>query len=246
LEWRGVEDHLGWHRQPDGRWFLGVWVENGRVKDGEDGRWKAGFRTLLTSLPLGVRLTPQQNILFTDIPDHQRPLVEAILEAHGVPLVERISNALRYAMACPALPTCGLALADAERALPFVARELEAILAELGLADERLSIRMSGCPNGCSRPYVGDIGFVGRTLDKYQIYLGGDSSGTRLNRVYADLVPLGQLANTIRPLLVDYRDHRRPGESFGDFCHRTGAAAPRLTTPRTAAPSRARSPSPRP
>lgn len=225
LHWRGEEDHLGWHHQPDGRWFLGVWVENGRIQDGEVVRCKAGFRALLASLPLRVRLTPQQNILFTDIADHQRALVEAILAAHEIPLVERISNALRYSMACPALPTCGLALAEAERALPSVVRQLEAILAELGLAGEKLSIRMAGCPNGCSRPYIGDIGFVGRTLDKYQIYLGGDSSGTRLNRLYADLVPLSRLAETLRPLLVHYRDHRLPGESFGDFCHRIGVEA---------------------
>jgi sulfite reductase (ferredoxin) len=222
LRWEKVEDHLGWHRQADGRWFLGVWVENGRIKDGREVRWKAGFRQLLERFPFGVRLTPQQNILFTDIGDHQPPVVEGILRDHQVAFADQLPNALRYSMACPALPTCGLALAEAERALPPLVRQLEAILSELGLAEEKLSIRMAGCPNGCSRPYIGDIGFVGRTLNKYQIYLGGDFTGTRLNQLYADMVPLDRLADALKPLLVFYRDHRTPGEGFGDFCHRVG------------------------
>jgi len=222
LRWQKVEDHLGWCRQADGRWFLGVWVENGRIKNGGEVRRKAAFRRLLERFPFGVRLTPQQNILFTDIADHQRPVVERILGDHQLPLADQLPNALRYSMACPALPTCGLALAEAERALPPLVRQLEAILSELGLAEEKLSIRMAGCPNGCSRPYIGDIGFVGRTLNKYQIYLGGDFTGTRLNELYADMVPLDRLADALRPLLVFYRDHRTPGEGFGDFCHRVG------------------------
>jgi sulfite reductase (ferredoxin) len=222
LEWRGEPDHLGWHRQADGRLFLGVWVENGRIRDDAAIGRKTAFRTLLETFAFGVRLTPQQNILFTGIADHERSVVEAILEHFGIVPVERLSNALRYSMACPAMPTCGLAVSEAERALPTVIRELEAELAALGLAEETLSIRMSGCPNGCSRPFIGDIGFVGRTLGKYQIYVGGDTAGTRLNAPYADLVPVGQLTATVRPLLVLYRSRRLPGEGFGDFCNRLG------------------------
>jgi sulfite reductase (ferredoxin) len=113
-------------------------------------------------------------------------------------------------------------VAEAERVFPNVVRQIEVALAELGLERELLSMRMSGCPNGCSRPYLGDLGFVGRTLHKYQVYVGGDFAGTRLNTLYADMVPLDQLAETVRPLLELFRDRRQDGEGFGDFCHRLG------------------------
>jgi sulfite reductase (ferredoxin) len=128
-------------------------------------------------------------------------------------------------MACPALPTCGLALAEAERVLPQVIDELERDLGSAGLESERITVRMTGCPNGCARPYVADIGLVGRSLDRYVVLLGGRSDGSRLNRVYADLVPRAALVATVRPLLWFFRDSRLPGESFGDFCDRIGIDA---------------------
>jgi sulfite reductase (ferredoxin) len=222
LSWTSTSDHLGWHRQADGRWFYGVWVENGRVRDSESARPRSAFRALINRLHLNVRLTPQQNILFTDIPADRRSEVESILGDHGIAPVEALPLVRRNAMACPAIPTCGLAVAEAERVLPNVVRQIEAIASELGLEGEQFSTRMSGCPNGCSRPYLGDLGFVGRTLNKYQVYIGGDFAGTRLGTVYADMVPLDRLAETVRPLLVAYRDGRQPGEGFGDFCHRLG------------------------
>jgi sulfite reductase (ferredoxin) len=128
----------------------------------------------------------------------------------------------RLAMACPAMPTCGLALAEAERVLPTVIREIEVDLQALGLASEPLSVRMTGCPNGCARPFMGDIGFVGRTKDVYNIYVGGDLLNTRLNILYAPSVHTQDLAPTIRPLLALWHDERLPGEAFGDFCYRVG------------------------
>ena len=148
-----------------------------------------------------------------------------MLAQHGVPALGELSNALRYAMACPALPTCGLAVSDAERALPAVVREIEAELARLGLQDEKMSIRMTGCPNGCVRPYLGDIGFVGRTLNAYNVYLGGDLEGTRLNWLYAEMVPTDKLVQTLVPPLELYKHRRQPSERFGDFCHRIGVDA---------------------
>src|SRR5204863_553046 len=127
----------------------------------------------------------------------QRAAVEALLRQHGIPLVDEVPNALRYSMACPAMPTCGLAVAESERALPSVIRQIDAVLGDLGLADERLSVRMTGCPNGCARPYIGDIGFVGRSPGKYQIYVGGDFEGTHLNQLYADLVSTDDLAERL-------------------------------------------------
>ena len=222
LKWMDVDDHLGWHEQRDGRWFLGVYVENGRIRDSDGMQMKAAFRRLVEEFRPGIRLTPQQNILFTDIAEGQRPPVERLLTDHGVPKVEDVSYALRYSMACPALPTCGLAVSDAERALPPVVRALEREMERLGLQDQRLSVRMTGCPNGCARPYLGDIGFVGRTLNFYNVYVGGDFEGTRLNRLYAEMVHKDRLVETLMPLLSFYQENRQPGESFGDFCHRVG------------------------
>lgn len=217
-----VDDHLGWHPQGDGRWYLGVFVENGRIKDEGDLRMKSAFRRIVRDVRPGIRLTPQHNILFTDIPDQRRHEVETILNEHGIVGVGEVSNTLRYSMACPALPTCGLAMSDSERALPAVVREMEREIAQLGLADEHISIRMTGCPNGCTRPYVGDIGFVGRTLNAYVIYLGGDFEGTRLNHEFADMVPTEKLVERVRPVLEHYKQERHSGERFGDFCERIG------------------------
>jgi sulfite reductase (ferredoxin) len=128
-------------------------------------------------------------------------------------------------MACPALPTCGLALAEAERALPAVIAALERELEQLGVADAALTVRMTGCPNGCARPYTSDLAFVGRSLDKYAVFVGGSMLGTRLVVLYADLVRRDRLVAAVRPLFERYRDERLPGERFGDFCHRVGVAA---------------------
>ena len=225
IQWEGVDDHLGWHPQGDGLWYLGVYVENGRIKDADRVQLKTCFRRLVETFRPGIRLTPQQNILFTDIAGEQRTAVDAVLREHNIAQVSEISNTLRYAMACPALPTCGLALSDAERVLPAVVRGLERSIAKLGLEQEKISIRMTGCPNGCARPYLGDLGFVGRTLNAYNVYVGGDFEGTRLNQLYAEMVPTDELVNTVVPLLAFYKETRRPGERFGDFCHRVGVEA---------------------
>lgn len=217
-----VEDHLGWHRQGDGHWFLGLHVENGRIKDTATKRLKAGLRRAIEQFRPGIRLTGQQNILLTGLNDAQREPLETLLNEYGISTEPQEAGAYRFAMACPALPTCGLALAEAERALPAVMQQIEADLAALGLAGEPLSVRMTGCPNGCARPYMGDIGIVGRTKDIYNIYVGGDWANTRLNTLYAPSVHRKDLAATLYPLLVLWRDERLPQETFGDFCHRIG------------------------
>jgi len=224
LTWHDVEDHLGWHAQGDGRWFLGLFVENGRIKDSSTMCMRSGLRQAIEEFRPGIRLTAQQNILLTDITEAQRGPLTALLASHGIPTNPAELGILRLSMACPALPTCGLALAEAERALPAVVQQIEADLQALGLANESLSIRMTGCPNGCARPYMGDIGIVGRTKDIYNIYLGGDLLNTRLNTLYAPSVRLNELAATVRPLLALWRDERTPGETFGDFCYRVGLA----------------------
>jgi len=220
-----LELHLGWRRQSPGRWSLGLPVENGRIQDAGSTRLRSGVRAIVESFDKPVILTPNQDLLLTDIADDERAAIEAELDRHGVVRDHEVSQVRLLSMACPALPTCGLALADAERALPAVLTELEGEISRLGLGAERLTVRMTGCPNGCARPYVADIGFVGRSLDRYVVLIGGRSDGTRLNRAYRDLVPRRELVATVLPLLVRYKQSRAEGESFGDFCDRVGIEA---------------------
>ncbi len=214
--------YLGWNQQSDGNWFLGVSVENGRIKDEGDLQLKTALRKVVQEFEPGVRLTPNHNVLLTDVKEENKDPITDLLHEHGVLLDDEISNVIKYSMACPALPTCGLAITESERALPDVIRDLDSVLHELGLEDEKLSVRMTGCPNGCSRPYVADIGFVGRSLDKYTIFVGGDPSGTRLNTEYKDLVERENLVDEVRPLLEHFKNNRTNGESFSDFWNRVG------------------------
>ncbi len=231
VEVSDIQDHLGWHEQGNGRSFLGVFIENGRIQDGADRRLRSALRRVVETVGGGVRFTPQQNLLLTDILDRHRRLVDRILADHGVAPHGALSVVRRWAMACPALPTCGLAVAEAERVLPDVIAELEAELERLGVADAALTVRMTGCPNGCARPYTADLAFVGRSLHKYGLFVGGSMLGTRLGTLYADLIPRDRLVATVRPLFERYRDERLDDERFGDFCHRVGIEALRASVP---------------
>jgi sulfite reductase (ferredoxin) len=236
LAWKPVDDHLGWHEQGDGRLYLGVFIENGRIADVDGVRSRSGLRTIVEELRLEVRLTAQQNVILAGIDRAARPRVEALMAEYGIAAVETIPQAIRSSMACPAIPTCGLAVAEAERALPGLIRRLATLLDELGLGDERISFRMSGCPNGCSRPYLGDVGFVGTTLGKYDVMLAGDFDGTRLNRLFAPNVPIAEISILLRPMFESFRSDRRPGEGFGNWVDRVGFDALRVdvATERTA------------
>ena len=225
LSWKPVDDHLGWHEQGDGNLYLGVYVENGRIADVGGVRMRTGLRAIVDELRPEVRLTAQQNLILAGVEPSQRRRVDELLAAHGIVAVESVPRAIRHSMACPALPTCGLAVAEAERAMPGLIREIAALLEELGLADERISFSMRGCPNGCSRPYLGDVGFVGTTLGKYDVMLGGDFDGTRLNRVYAPNVPMHEIPGLLRPLFEAFRAERIPTEGFGDWTDRVGFEA---------------------
>ena len=227
-------DHLGRHDQGDGRQFYGVFVENGRVTDFDGGPLvRAAFRAICLNLKPGVRLTAQQSILFTDLAPSQVDELIHILQTHGIKTVEEVSNARRFALACVALPTCGLALTDGERAMPGVIDEIEAELASHGLSDVELTIRMTGCPNGCARPYNADIGFVGRKPGVYHVFVGGGLAGDRLADLYAADVPQEKFVETLRPLFVEFKSNRTPGESFGDYYQRLYASRVGDRPPRT-------------
>jgi sulfite reductase (ferredoxin) len=227
----GYHLHLGWHPQGDGKWFYGLSVENGRVKDQGSLRLRSGLRAIVERFRPEVRLTGMQDVLLCNLDGNALPFLEHMLEEYGNVRPNRISPVRKYSMACPAVPTCGLAISEAERALPAILDELEGMLAELGLERETLGIRMTGCPNGCVRPYQSDIGIVGRSGDKYVLYVGGRLHGDRMNFQLKDLVPRGEIAATLEPLLRHFKEERRPGESFGDYCHRLGPDHARALLP---------------
>jgi sulfite reductase (ferredoxin) len=217
-----IQDHLGWHDQGDGRWFRGVWVENGRIKDAGDLRLRTALRTIVQRFRPDVRLTAQHNVLLTNLAPEHRADVDSILKEHGVKAIEELTPARRFEMACPALPTCGLAVSEAERVFPVVIDQLEALLHELEIDTTEITARMTGCPNGCARPYTADLAFVGRSLGKYVVYIGGNMEGTRLATIYADLITLDQLIPTVRPLFERFKAEKSADERFGDFWTRVG------------------------
>jgi sulfite reductase (ferredoxin) len=217
-----LNDGLGWHAQGDGKWFYGLNVENGRIKDEGSFRLKTALREICRTIAPPLRLTPHQSILFCDLTEADRPRLVEILRRNGVPLSEDISSLRRWSMACPALPTCGLAITESERVLPGMIDELEGVLAELGLTDEVFTLRQTGCPNGCARPYNSDIGLVGKAKDKYTILLGGRRQGDRLNFIFRDSVPSAEIVPALASVLRYFRAARQPRETLGDFCHRVG------------------------
>jgi len=213
-------DQLGWCKQRDGRLFLGLFVENGRVRDVEGYRLKTALREVIGRFNLDVRLTPSQNLLLVNIHPEARTEIESMLTVRGVAANNPFSRTRLASMACPALPTCGLALAESERVMPSFITTVEGLLGEFGLGAEEVIVRMTGCPNGCSRPYMAEIGLVGKAPNKYQIYLGGNEGSTRLNRLYKDSVKGDELIRELRPLVARFVGERHPGERFGDFCLR--------------------------
>lgn len=216
LEWRRQEDYLGWHRQAGGGWFYGMRVISGRIK----GAVRSAVREVVEASGCEVRFTVQQNLLFTGLSEEQKPLVDATLARHGVADVAALPPVLRQSMACPSLPTCGQAITESERILPEVAAGIQAELNAAGLGEQPVIVRMTGCPNGCARPYTAEIGIVGESVELYTIYLGGSPVADRIARPWKRLVKLAEIPGALRPLLEEYRATRRPGEPFGDWCSR--------------------------
>jgi sulfite reductase (ferredoxin) len=194
-------------------------VENGRIKD----HLRAAIKEVVERFQTEVRLTAQQNMLFVNVAKHDQAAFEAVFRNHGVALPGSIPLVVQNALACPAQPTCGLAITEAERVMPDLTREMDALLSKLGLHDGPIPyMRMTGCPNGCARPYSAEVGLVGRSLNSYTIYLGGSHLGTRLGQVYLDHVKREDVADKLEPILAYYKHERLEGEAFGDFCHRIG------------------------
>ena len=216
-----VPELLGWHEQGDGRLWLGVPVPSGRI----EGALRTALRAAVERFGLDPVFTPQQDVLLSNIPPSDRAALEALLREHGVVLNEALTPLSRWALACPALPTCGLALTEAERVRAPIIADVEAAMARHGLAEERVSLRITGCPNGCVRPYAGDIGVVGRVPGQYALFVGGDFAGTRLSFKLLEKVPMDAIGVTLDPLFASFAADRLGDEGFGDFCTRMGLPA---------------------
>jgi sulfite reductase (ferredoxin) len=216
---------LGWHAQGDGRFWYGVPVPAGRIQDTEEVRLRSALRAIVAEFGADPVMTPQQDVLLSNLPEGAREPVEALLRAHGVRLAHDLTPLARFALACPALPTCGLALTEAERIRAPLVAAFEAMLAAEGLEGLPLILRLTGCPNGCARPYNAEIGIVGRMPGHYAVFVGGDRAGTRLGFKLFDKVAEADLIPRLAPLFRAYRTRRAAGEGFGDFCARLGPEA---------------------
>lgn len=219
-------DRYGWTRGTDGRWHYGLFVQNGRLRDAEGQPAKTGLREIAKIHTGDFRLTANQNLIIGGITDEQKPRIEALLAEYKLDTALLQSGLRLNAMACVALPTCGLALAESERYLPDLVSELDKVIEECGLREDAIIIRMTGCPNGCARPYLGEIGFVGRAPGKYNIYLGAAFDGSRLNKLYKPSVPADKIVAELEPIIRRYAQEREEGERFGDFSIRAGYVKP--------------------
>jgi sulfite reductase (ferredoxin) len=220
-----VPDLLGWHEQGDGQLWLGIPVAAGRIVDGATARLRTALREIVQHYQPSVIMTPQQDVLLTHIRPQDREAITALLRAHNVALAEDLTPLAQYALSCPALPTCGLALTEAERMHPEIVDGFNALLARHGLSARRVSVRITGCPNGCARTYAGDIGIVGRMPGFYAIYVGGDFEGTRLSFKLLEKVPHAEVISLFDPLLAAWAASPHAQEGFGDFCNRLGRDA---------------------
>jgi sulfite reductase (NADPH) hemoprotein beta-component len=215
-----IEDPHGWHECADGTWFYGLHILSGRVVDREGWSMKTALREIAQVHAGDFRLTPSQNLSISGVTAAQKPVIEAILKKHGLDHENERSGLRLNSLSCVALPTCGLALSESERVLPGLLEKLEPIFASAGLQRDAISLRMTGCPNGCARPYIAEIGLVGKAPNKYALYLGAKYQGTRLNRLFAATVTLDETVTLLTPVIQRYAKERSPGEGFGDFCDR--------------------------
>ena len=213
-----ADDHLGWRTLSDGNFEVGIRVGAGRVRDDVEGKGlRSALRELATTRELRFLITPQQDIVVSAIAPEDRDYVAGILAQHGVRDVEHLGNVERSALACPALPTCGQALAEAERRLPSLVDGIQGSLQDKGLGQRRLQLRMTGCPNGCARPAVAEVGVVGRTKNTYDLFLGGGLRGDRLASLHQEKLKLEEIPGVLEPMLERWRDEGLSDENFGDF-----------------------------
>ncbi|KAH8556627.1 thiamine diphosphate-binding protein [Umbelopsis sp. PMI_123] len=221
-------DRYGWTKGVDDKWHFGMFIENGKVKDWPDLQIKTGLRELAKWHKGDFRLTPNQHLVIANVPEADLERTKAHLAKYKLDNLSFTSLRLN-AMACVALPTCGLAMAESERYLPTLVGLLESTIEEAGLRDDAITIRMTGCPNGCARPYLGEIAFVGKAPGAYNIYLGGGHKGERLNKLYKESLKEEEILAEVKPIIKRYALERNPGEHFGDWVIRAGYVKKTIT-----------------
>jgi sulfite reductase (NADPH) hemoprotein beta-component len=213
-------DLYGWNKAINGSNFFGLFVASGRIKDADGRNLKTALRQIADKHDIEFRLSANQNLILANVADADQAAINQIFADNGVATENQASPLHANAMACPALPTCGLALAESERYLPGLLDRIEDLLTEVGLDKQEIVIRMTGCPNGCARPYMAEIGFVGKSPGAYQVWFGGNESATRLNRVWKEKVKDAEMIDELRPVFKRFADERTDGERFGDFVAR--------------------------
>lgn len=215
-------DRYGWVKGGDNRWHLTLFIEGGRVRDTDSYKMMTGLREIAKVHKGDFRLTANQNVIIASVNEQDRPQIEELVKSHKLDSYESVSGLRLNSIACVALPTCGLALAESERNLPDLVSALDAVIEEAGLRHDAIKIRSSGCPNGCARPYLGEIALVGRAPGKYNLYLGAGFAGQRLNKLYKESLTNEQIVAELTPIIHRYATEREDNEPFGDFVIRAG------------------------
>ncbi|MGG3734187.1 assimilatory sulfite reductase (NADPH) hemoprotein subunit [Heyndrickxia coagulans] len=214
-------DRYGWIKG-DGKWHLTLFVQSGRIKDFDGYPLMTGLREIAKIHQGEFRLTPNQNVIISNVTEEMKGKIDELVEKYHLTDGKHASALRRNSMSCVAFPTCGLAMAEAERYLPELLGKIEEILDEAGLREEEIVIRMSGCPNGCSRPALAEMAFIGKGPGKYNLYLGGSFTGDRLACLYKENIGEEEILASLRPILLQYAKERQEGEHFGDFVIRAG------------------------
>jgi sulfite reductase (NADPH) hemoprotein beta-component len=231
FEFTGNADRFGWIEGYDGRWHLTLRIVAGRVRDSDQGRYLSGLREIARVHRGDFRLTPNQNLIVANVARGERAFIDALVLRFGLDAYRRATPLARDALACVALPTCPLAMAEAERYLPTLVRSVEERLAAHGLLELPLSLRITGCPNGCARPYLAEIGLIGKAPGRYNLYLGGDERGQRLNVLYRENVDEPTILAVLDEAFGRYAAERRPAERFGDYAWRAGLVSGHAAAP---------------
>ena len=210
-------DRYGWTEGYNGLWHLNLYIEDGRVKDWDDYKLMSGLKAISEEHDGEFRLTPNENMIIANIQPSKRARIEELIAQYKIHVGTDVSGVRRSSMACVAFPTCGLAMAESERYLPSFISKIEPILKEFGIPDEPIAIRITGCPNGCARPFLGEIGLVGVSLGKYNLYLGADATGERLNRLYKGNIGEEEILAILKPMIGRWAKEQH-GRAIRRFC----------------------------
>ncbi|MFC6400378.1 assimilatory sulfite reductase (NADPH) hemoprotein subunit [Mammaliicoccus sciuri] len=221
FEFKHNGDRYGW-TEGSGKWHFTLFIQNGRVKDTSDYKLKTALREVAEIHTGDFRLTPNQNLIIANVAKSKKQQIQKIIDHYGITDGEHYTGLRRNSMACVAFPTCGLAMAESERYLPTLINKIEGLLDEAGLNEEEITIRMTGCPNGCARPALAEIAFIGKAPGKYNMYLGGGFTGNRLNKLFKENIGEDEILESLKPILIQYGKEKNDGEHFGDFVIRKG------------------------